>query len=262
MTKQQPNLSNNPHDQFFRRAMTHKQVARAFLTTWLPQELTELVNFEILESQTRSYINDINKESAVDVLFKTKIAEQEAYLYLLLEHQSTPDPLMPFRILKYVCNVIDHHLKTHKTNKIPLVYPMVVYHGKQKYTCSNDINDLVNAPKELVQKYFLKPFQLLDLGQIDDEILKQEAWSGLMFLALKHIFARDILPYLQELAGIFQELEQEDGQDFITLVLEYLFKRGECIDRKAFLNLVDTKIKPNVGDNIMTLAEILRQEGR
>nr|MBN5937264.1 Rpn family recombination-promoting nuclease/putative transposase [Legionella anisa] len=51
--------------------------------------------------QPRSYINEVRQESEVDVLFKTTIDNKKAYLYFLLEHQSKPDPLMPFRLLKY-----------------------------------------------------------------------------------------------------------------------------------------------------------------
>lgn len=65
--------------------------------------------------QPRSYINEVRQESEVDVLFKTTIDHKAAYLYFLLEHQSKPDPLMPFRLLKYLCNIMDDHLKTHKT---------------------------------------------------------------------------------------------------------------------------------------------------
>ena len=80
--------------------------------------------------------------------FKTKIEGREAYLYLLLEHQSTPDKLMPFRLLKYMCNIIDHHLTTHGTKHdkiIPLIYPVVIYHGKRKYPFSNNLGDLIDA---------------------------------------------------------------------------------------------------------------------
>lgn len=195
--------------------MMDKRVARDFLMSWLPAELCQSVDFEKLEIQPRSHINDVRKESAVDVLFKTTIEGHEAYLYLLLEHQSTPDQLMPFRMLKYMCNIIDHHLKTHDTKndkKIPLIYPLVVYHGKRKYPFSTNLGDLIDAPQSLVDRYFLKPFQLIDLGQIDDEILKQHAWSGVMEFALKHIFARDILPGLKKLQNPYINLiEQVDA---------------------------------------------------
>ena len=77
---------------------------------------------------------------------------------------------MPFRMLKYMCNIIDNHLKTHGSKKIPLIYPLVIYHGKRRYLFSTDLNDLVDAPPALIDRYFLKPFQLIDLGPIDDSL--------------------------------------------------------------------------------------------
>ncbi|QDQ40184.1 Rpn family recombination-promoting nuclease/putative transposase [Legionella geestiana] len=256
------NSISNAHDQFFRTAMANKQVAREFLKTWLPGELCQLIDFEQMEMQSRSQINDLRQESEVDVLFKTTVDGHEAYLYLLLEHQSTPDVLMPFRLLKYLCNIIDQHLKTHGGNKIPLIYPTVIYHGKRKYPYSTNLADLVDAPKELVDRYFLKPFQLIDLGQIDDETLKQHAWSGVMEFALKHIFARDILPWLKEITGTLHQLDKTGGRDYIEIVLQYLLERGELSDREAFFNLIDTQISHEVGEKIMSLAEQLKEEGR
>ena len=265
MSEENNNKITNVHDQFFRTAMADKRVARDFLISWLPTELCQLVDFEQLEIQPRSYINDVRKESAVDVLFKTMIEGHEAYIYLLLEHQSTPDRLMPFRMLKYICNIIDHHLKTHETKseeKIPLIYPLVIYHGKRKYPFSTDINDLIDAPSSLVERYFLKPFQLVDLGQIDDEILKQHAWSGVMEFALKHIFARDILPWLREIASKLHQIDKAGGRNFIAIVLQYLLERGELSDKEAFFELIDTQISHEVGEKIMSLAEQLKEEGR
>jgi len=253
---------NNAHDQFFRTAMADKRVARDFLISWLPGDICQRIDFTKLEMQPRSYINDVRQESAVDVLFKTVIEDHEAYIYLLLEHQSTPDQLMPFRMLKYMCNIIDQHLKTYGGKKIPLIYPLVIYHGKRKYPFSTDLNDLIDAPQSLINNYFLKPFQLIDLGQIDDEKLKQHAWSGVMEFALKHIFARDILPWLKDIADLLHQLDNSGGRDFIELVLQYLLERGELSDKNAFFKLIDTQISHEVGEKIMSLAEQLKEEGR
>ncbi|MFT4060606.1 MAG: Rpn family recombination-promoting nuclease/putative transposase [Legionella sp.] len=255
----------NAHDQFFRTAMADKRVARDFLQSWLPKDIYQSVDLEKLEIQPRSYINDVRKESAVDVLFKTEIEGHEAYLYLLLEHQSTPDQLMPFRLLKYICNIIDHHLKTLNTNddkRIPLIYPLVIYHGKRKYPFSTNLGDLIDAPQALIDRYFLKPFQLIDLGQIDDEKIKQHAWAGVMEFALKHIFARDIMPWLKEIAETLHQLDNAGGRDFVAIVLQYLLERGELSDKDAFFKLIDTQISHEVGEKIMSLAEQLKEEGR
>lgn len=252
----------NPHDQFFRTAMANPRVARDFLKAWLPKDICARIDFEKLEIQPRSYINDVRQESEVDVLFKTIIDNKEAYIYLLLEHQSKPDPLMPFRMLKYICNIMDDHLKTHKSKKLPLIYPLVVYHGKQKYPFSTNLHDLIDAPKDLVDRFFLKPFHLIDLGSIEDEKLKQHAWAGVMEFALKHIFSRDILPWLNNIADLMHELEQSGGRDFLAIVLQYMIERGEISDKDAFFNLVDTKISHEVGEQIMSLATQLKEEGR
>jgi predicted transposase/invertase (TIGR01784 family) len=242
--------------------MADKRVASQFLKAHLPKDLSERIDFECLTMEPRSFINDLRKETTVDILFKTRIDLEEAYIYLLLEHQSTPDELMPFRIVKYSCNAIDYCLKINKTKKIPLIYPLVIYHGKQPYPFSTDINDLVDAPKQLVEKYFLKPFQLLDLGRIDDESIRQNAWSGIMEFALKHIFARDILPHLRNIADLMQQVAKQGGSDYLAIVLQYLLERGELSDKDAFFNLIDQQISHQVGEKIMSLAQQLRQEGK
>ena len=259
---------SNPHDLFFKTAMKDKRVAREFLMRHLPNDLSKQVDFDNLALQPGSFINDIRKESAVDVLFKTTIEDKEILIYLLVEHQSSPSELMPFRILKYTCNIIDDHLDKHKKllkgkpKKIPFIYPMVIYHAKKPYGYSTDINDLVDAPKAFVDQYFLKPFQLIDLGEIEDEQLKKHAWSGVMEFALKHIFARDVLPHIKNIAGILAQLDQKDGREFVEVVLQYFLERGELKNREQFFELINDNISHEVGGDIMTLAEQLREEGK
>lgn len=69
--------------------------------------------------------------------------KQPGYLFVLAEHQTTPDPLMAFRLWNYLCKIWDRHLKQlDKENKsgkkktkvkeikLPLIFPLTVYHGK------------------------------------------------------------------------------------------------------------------------------------
>jgi predicted transposase/invertase (TIGR01784 family) len=249
------------HDHFFRRMMTDKRVAREFFAAHLPADVLALVDFNQLTLQASSYINDIMKESIADMLFSTQIAGHEAYLYLLVDHQSSLDELMPFRVLKYVCNSIDQHLKSTRAKHIPFILPLVVYHGKQPWHYSTNINDLVDAPKQLVEAYFLKPFTLIDLNKIEDDVLKQSTWAGVMELTLKHIFSRDMLPHLKEIISLLQHLEKADGKDFIETVLLYILDRGELGNKDTFIDLVKTKLAPEVGEKVMTIAEQLKAEG-
>ena len=83
-----------------------------------------------------------------------------------------------------------------------------------------------------------------------------------MEFALKHIFARDILPHVKDIAGLLQELAQADGRDYVEIVLQYFLERGELSDKESFFSLIHNEISREVGEDIMSLAEELRQEGR
>lgn len=262
MTDLNPHGRVNAHDIFVRKAMADPRVAQEFMQAHLPTELLDKMDIHHLVLQPRSYINDLRQETIVDLLYQTTIAGYEAYLFLLIEHQSTPDPLMPFRMLKYTCNVMDEYLQTGTQKCLPFIYPLVIYHGQRAYPYSTDIKDLVDAPKDIVKRYFLQPFQLLDLGQIDDTILKQHTWTGVMEMALKHIYARDILPHLRDMMKLFRRLEQSGGRDFVEIVLEYMLSRGELSSKKEFFNLLNTELTPSTGGNLMTFAEQMREEGR
>lgn len=250
------------HDAFVRTVMSDLRVARDFFTIHLSQDIRDLIDLNNLVLQPRSYIDDVRKESIVDLLYRTKIDGQEAFLYLLVEHQSRPDELMPFRLLKYTCNVMDHHIKITRQKSLPLVYPMVIYHSDRPYPFSTDIKDLVAAPKELIERYFLKPFQLIDLGDIDDEQLKRHAWVGIMEFVLKHIRARNMLPFLQDIVGEMRVAVQSGGHEFVAIVLQYALERGELENKKAFFELINNQISADMGEKVMTLAEQLRAEGR
>jgi len=253
------------HDLFFKQAMSEKQVAREFFESHLPGNLLAVINLNTLELQPGSFIDDHRKETIADMLFRADIEGKEAYLYLLVEHQSKPDKLMPFRILRYTYNIISKHLNDTKDDKIPLVYPLVVYHGTTPWRYSTDIKTLVDAPRELVDTYFLKPFSLIDLNRIEDDLLKDKVWSGVMGLTLKHILARNIEYYFKDILDLIKKINESEpyqSKEFIKNVLVYIVDRGDLVNKKAFFDSITTELSPELGEKIMTIAEQLRAEGR
>lgn len=54
-------------------------------------------------------------------------------LYILFEHQSTPDPLMPYRMLRYALRIWDRWLTEHEgARSLPPLLPLVLFHGGQR----------------------------------------------------------------------------------------------------------------------------------
>src|SRR5262249_22992060 len=106
-----------PHDAAFKSAMSDARVARDFFQHYLPAVIQQTVNLNSLRLQAGSYIDETLRASETDILYAVDFKEKKSsdvYLYLLAEHQSTPDPWIAFRLLKYCCKIADQHLKQHK----------------------------------------------------------------------------------------------------------------------------------------------------
>ena len=249
------------HDLFFKSAMTDQRVARDFFIAHLPKELLESIDLNVLELQPGSHVDGLRSEALTDMAYRTKIQGKEAYLTLFVEHQSTPDVLMPVRVEKYRCDFLWQYIKQNPgTKTIPLVVPIVLYHGRQPWKFSTDVRDMIDAPKSLIDAYAFKPFIFIDLNTIQDEALKEHLWSGVMDLALKHIFAQNVLPYVESMMSLLQRLEKAGGHGFIENVLIYLLDRGE-MDQTSFLSIVRKELPPELGDKIMTVSEQLIAKG-
>lgn len=252
---------SNPHDVFFKDSMKDLRVAREFFQKHLPQDLQQAMHWDSLELQASTYSDILRSETISDIVYKVLLQEKEAYFHLMVEHQSTPDSLMAFRAENYRCNLLAQYIKQNPEAKmIPLVITLVLYHGQKHWDCVRDVRDLVDAPASLVEAYAFRPYQLIDLTTIEDEVLRQQLWAGVMQLALKHIFAQNLLPHIEAMITLLQQLEGSKGIQLVENVLIYALDRGE-MDQEAFFKLVRTQFSADVEGRVMTVSEQLRAEG-
>lgn len=86
------------HDKFFRAAMEHKSIAIDFIRHHFPAKITASLNTDTLQLLKQSYIDNDLQESLSDLVFHCELADKPAYLTLLVEHQSTAEKLLPFRV--------------------------------------------------------------------------------------------------------------------------------------------------------------------
>lgn len=253
-----------PHNNVFQSLMADIRVAREFFETYLPNDILEVVDLNHLELSPSSFVDEELKGSASDLLYKTQMGEGTTYLYLV-EHQSTQDKLMPFRLLKYMMRIWDKHLSQMKEKKgdktLPLIITTVFYHGREPYTYSRDIRDLISAPKELIEKHLFTPFHLVDTHAISDEKLREQHWFGTMAFFMKHIFTRDFLPYLQDALAILRQLEQSEGSNFVVTLLNYAITTAE-INVEKLIETVKEGLSTSTGEKIMTAAEQLIERGK
>ncbi|HGJ5873159.1 MAG TPA: Rpn family recombination-promoting nuclease/putative transposase [Arsenophonus apicola] len=89
-----------PHDSLFKQFLSEKETAKDFFTIWLPDEIKSLCDLNSLKLESGSFIDSEMKNYQSDSLYSVKTPKGKGYFYLLIEHQSTPDTLMGWRLLR------------------------------------------------------------------------------------------------------------------------------------------------------------------
>ncbi len=87
-----------PHDAIIKAILEKIELAKSFFQTYFPEEIVKHIDFDRLELTNKSYVDEKLKEKHSDIVYKTKFKGIDTFLYILFEHQSTPDPMMVFRL--------------------------------------------------------------------------------------------------------------------------------------------------------------------
>ena len=255
------------HDALVKLFLSDLKVARGFLKRYLPHELQLKCDFNSVSVEPESYIDNNLKRYCSDLVYKINVSSDEevesAYIYLLIEHQSTAELLMPLRMLRYQLAIIQKHVDKQAQDvlKLPLVVPIVLYNGlKSPYPHTQDIADLFED-QVLYQQMPVGKFRLVDLTVMSDEELPQHNTLSVLEIMLKHIRQRDLMLVAKSMIEALQIGYQNGmGEGLANGVFSYLSNAREGEELKPlFKKFVDELTYYE--DNIMTYAEELKQEG-
>ncbi|OZG32210.1 Rpn family recombination-promoting nuclease/putative transposase [Rickettsia endosymbiont of Culicoides newsteadi] len=251
------------HDEIFRKSMENPIVAKEFLVTHLPKDVLALIDSTSLKLEKDSFIEPDLSETISDVLFSVKFNDQDGYIFLLLEHQSTVDKMMAFRLFKYMINICDRYLTTNpKAKRLPVIYPLIIYNGKKKYNAPLNIWNLFSHP-DLAIGFWTNDCQLINVHDIPDEELKKKVWSGILLFFLKHIHERQLLKRWQEISHLLPKLSKITiGHDHIRNLLSYTLTFIEQNDKIELEKILKNSLTKEKGEELMpSIAQVWKEEG-
>ncbi len=260
----------NPHDKFFKKTFGDVAVAKDFLNNYLPQKIMGIIGIETLEPQKDSYIDEELKEGFSDLLFKANINNREGYLYLLFEHKSYPSRDVAFQLLKYMVKVWD--TKIGEAGRLPVIIPLVVYHGKEGWNIKPSLGEMILGYDELPQdiRALVPNYQylLFDLSRFTDEEIKGAVITRITVMIMRDIQRKGISAIWEivlEAVALLQELEdKETGLEYFEILMRYVFSARQDFTKDDLYELV-RKIEttyPEGSEKVMTLAQAFREEGK
>ncbi|EDI1750807.1 Rpn family recombination-promoting nuclease/putative transposase [Salmonella enterica] len=251
--------SKRGHDPLFKLFLREPVTARDFLEAHLPEDIRSLVHLDTLRLESGSYVDEELKELHSDILYSVKMAEDaHCLLYCIVEHQSTEDEMMAWRMMKYTIRAMDDHLKKgYKT--LPVVVPLLFYHGDVRpYPYSMNWLDCFEQP-ELARRVLSKPWPLIDVSVLDDDDIKTHRRMALLEMVQRDIRLRDG----RELLGCLVQLIQTglNSREQVEAVLRYTILNGMAgEDIRPYINQLSGDI-PEYEDLMDTIAQQLIRKG-
>ncbi len=210
-----------PHDRYTRSSFLEPEVAREFFEKYLPLEIKSIIELETLTPQPESVIAEDLHMQVVDILFTVQTKDGPGYIYLLIEHASSPSKMLPLRMSKYVVAIMDRHYQRTKETSLPIVYPLIFYTGKRPFKYSTNFYTLFKELKKLARIIYSNPFRLIDLQKISDEELNAMPWFRVIGLTMKHIKSSNFSSKLKTVIESFRQDERTNGSEYIDRTLLY-----------------------------------------
>ena len=265
MPPQASSLPHHPHDAFFKEVFADLTNARELIERHAPSALGTLINLDTLEQFDTSFIDEDLRQHFADLAFKVRLKRGgEAYVCLLLEHKSYPDKWVLLQLLRYELQIWDNARKQ-GVKTLPVVFPMVVYHGKHKWHVSLQFSSLFSLTGlQTLQPYVPNfAYHLFDLNVISDQSLDDAGLVNAALGTMKYIFSDEIQIQLGRIFRQLRGLPPEKMKHYMQIVLRYIMINASNLTREQFEQIVQDEIRDDeLAEGAMTLAQQLILEGK
>jgi hypothetical protein len=263
-------VANNPHDTLFRRTFGNVEHALGLLRSMLPEALAEAADWSSLQLRDGGFIDSSLAERQSDLLFALRLHEREAFVYVVLEHQSSSDKWMALRMLSYVMRVYEKlRDEAVQPGRLPFVFPLVVHHSRTGWKAASKFSEMIDldAPLLAQARPFLPDFHfaLLDLSREDDRSLQARLTTDigrLVVLTLKHAaYDADFLERLAHWTDLIERIVRAPGGlSAWSSAIHYLLEVTE-LSVDAVCDVLESG-GTGASEVLMSTAEKLRAEGR
>ncbi|AWN81903.1 Rpn family recombination-promoting nuclease/putative transposase [Candidatus Cardinium hertigii] len=256
--------SHLKHDALIKKILTDQLAAQEFLEHYLPADFKALVDLSQITIEKESFVEDDLKRKLTDLLYSVKTKNQEkAFVYVLIEAQVTSDHWMALRLWKYMLLLCERNRKN--KDKLPLICPIVIYHGSKPYHAPRNVWQLFSNPEQ-AQKLMGEEYQLIDLQSMSDDAILQKKHLAMFEYLLKHIHKRDILKLWENLFTHCQHallVDKEKGYICIKALVWYSDAKLPEEKQAELERVISSHLSKEETATIMrTIAQKYIEEGR
>jgi len=219
---------NTPHDRFFKAVFGRTEVAAEFLGRYLPAEVAATLNWATLRAEKDAFLDPELGQHLADLLYAVDLhGGGTGYVHVLFEHKSYVESRINLDLLRYRVRIWEQWLNAGNAGPLPVIVPVVFYHGAAGWSVSRQFADGVAAAPALLDYVPHCVYHLVDLSGYRDEDLRGAVMLQVALLTLKYIFRDELGERLPGILGLLRELE-EGSRSLSDLGLELQFSYHEA----------------------------------
>ena len=139
----------------------------------LAEQIAAHIDFTRLAQLNRSFVSDTLREQESDIIFRVPFQgnpeTNELIIYILIEHQSTVDITMGFRVLSYMDQIWNVQRREWESVNVPRsewrlrpILPIIFYTGTQPWNTPLSLTGIMDIPDALTR--FVPTFDILFLS--------------------------------------------------------------------------------------------------
>ena len=231
------------------------------LKAFVKVDFVQDIDFSTLSRTHSTFITKEFKQREADIIWQVHFRDKPAYIYILIEFQSSNDNFMALRMLTYILLFYQDLLKnkTDEIKTLPPVFPILLHSGLDKWNAPEEISELIDTPPRGMNP-FIPSFRYY---KISENQLNRRELDKLDNLVAK-LFSLE-MSSLTEMAEVATELlkmlknnvPRELQKDFGLWIRNIFSIRDENVD---LTRLQDTEVKTMLAEAIKIREELIFSE--
>ncbi len=191
------------YDRSYKKLFSHKGFIKYLLQDFVRLKWVERVDFDKISLEPVSFIDRLFNKKEADLIWKLPLKDgPEVYLFLLLEFQSRVDKTMALRFASYILNFYADQFKNKKTVSLPVVFPVLIYNGKQRWNAARRLQDLIDLVDTSLREYLIRfKYFTIDIGSFGKRSLVK-----LKRNLVTAVFLLENVRNEKELENVFKEI--------------------------------------------------------
>lgn len=243
-------LPHDIHDRGYKLLFSFWKILQQLIEGYVQEEWKDRLDFSNSQKIDSSFISERLEKQESDILYKVPFLEKkdkQIYLYLLIEHQSSIDYSMPFRVLFYLAQVWNHFYKNSDEKKrrqkdfcFPPVFPIVLYNGSTPWTAATSLKQIVEEADYFHSFIPDVTYYLIDIPRLDIAKLRDiNNTLSAVFLLERDTQTEELEDRLHEVLSI---VDSEPNDALWCTVIEWIkmfLKREYREEVSKFLDEID-----------------------